>query len=168
MVDQIQEWAKTTFRDWVIKHLRPWHEYCEENYLFDWDTDNENSKRPQSKKRKRRLIDDGGNVRLAKWSDFADAPVRVKAMARERAHLGAKLRDETKAISTRDEGLWNDMLKVVKRLFPSPAALSRGKQRTTTSIYYYEQSGKPYLTLDGPRSDDRDAVTGGKTVLIDV
>ncbi|KAL9630570.1 MAG: hypothetical protein Q9164_006346 [Protoblastenia rupestris] len=159
LVDQIQEWAKTTFRDWVIKHLRPWHEYCEENYLFDWDTDNENSKKPQSKKRKRRLIDDGSDVRLAKWSDFADPPVRAKAMARERAYLRAKLRDETKAISMRDEGLWNNMLNIVKRLFPPPAALSRRRQTTMTWIYYCEQSGKPYLTLDSPSSDDWDAVT---------
>ena len=61
LVDKIHHWAKMRFCNIVIQHLKPWHKYCDEDYLSDWDTDDENSKAPQSKKRKHG-IDDKGDV----------------------------------------------------------------------------------------------------------
>ncbi|KAH7396561.1 hypothetical protein DE146DRAFT_657073 [Phaeosphaeria sp. MPI-PUGE-AT-0046c] len=35
LVDQIHEWGATTFRDYVIRHLKSWHEYCHELRVAD-------------------------------------------------------------------------------------------------------------------------------------
>ncbi|KAL2132938.1 hypothetical protein VTI74DRAFT_3128 [Chaetomium olivicolor] len=35
VIDQIHEWGVTTHRDFVIRHLEPWHEFCEQRYLQD-------------------------------------------------------------------------------------------------------------------------------------
>jgi hypothetical protein len=37
MVDQIHEWGVTDFRDFVIQHLKRWHEFCKKCYDSDVD-----------------------------------------------------------------------------------------------------------------------------------
>ena len=93
LMDQINDWAITTFRDFVIHHLEEWHKYCDANYLFDWDTDDENSKRPQSKKRKREARGDD-EVRLPIWCDEVDEPLRRKMLKREKELLTETLEQE--------------------------------------------------------------------------
>ena len=120
LVDQIHHWAKTRFRDFVIQHLKPWHKYCDENYLFDWDTDDENSKAPQSRKRRRGLEDDREDLRLPKWCDLVEAPLRSKMLVKERESLRELLR-EREALRSRVGGVeeWETRLRIVKRTFPS-------------------------------------------------
>jgi hypothetical protein len=36
LVDQIHLWATTEFRTFVTEHLKPWHKFCDDNYLVDW------------------------------------------------------------------------------------------------------------------------------------
>ncbi|KAI0399688.1 hypothetical protein F4802DRAFT_588444, partial [Xylaria palmicola] len=38
LVDQIHEWGVTDFRDFVIRHLKPWHEFAKKCYVSDFDT----------------------------------------------------------------------------------------------------------------------------------
>ncbi|VUC32087.1 unnamed protein product [Clonostachys rosea] len=35
IVDQIHEWGVTVHRDFVIRHLKPWHEFCKRSYVND-------------------------------------------------------------------------------------------------------------------------------------
>lgn len=93
LVDKIHHWAKTRFRNFVIQHLKPWHKYCDEDYLSDWDTDDENSKAPQSKKRKHGIDDEGDDLRLPKWCDLVKAPLRSKMLVKERESLRKVLRE---------------------------------------------------------------------------
>lgn len=37
IVDQIHSWGATDFRDFVIRHLKPWHEFCKKCYVNDVD-----------------------------------------------------------------------------------------------------------------------------------
>ncbi|KAI1326130.1 hypothetical protein F5Y16DRAFT_422050 [Xylariaceae sp. FL0255] len=37
LVDQIHKWGVTEFRDFVIRHLKPWHEYAKKCYVSDVD-----------------------------------------------------------------------------------------------------------------------------------
>lgn len=50
LVDQIHQYAVTHFRSFVMQHLNEWHRYCAENYLFDWDSDDDGTR---TRKRKR-------------------------------------------------------------------------------------------------------------------
>jgi len=38
MVDQIHIWGVTDFRDFVIHHLKPWHEFCKICHVLDTDS----------------------------------------------------------------------------------------------------------------------------------
>ena len=104
-------------------HLKPWHAYCDETYLFDWDTDDENSKKPQSRKRKRGLEDDGEVLRLPKWCDLVDAPLRSKMLAKGQKSLKGTLRKRKrlrKRVGGEEE--WEHRLRIVKRVFPSDSS----------------------------------------------
>jgi hypothetical protein len=35
IIDQIHMWGVTDFREFVIRHLKPWHEFCKKCYVFD-------------------------------------------------------------------------------------------------------------------------------------
>ena len=109
LVDQIHDWAVETFRNFVIQHLKSWHSYCDANYLLDWDIDDPNSKKPQSKKRKREVHEDE-DVSLPKWCDYVDEPLRKKMLQREQESLTEMLGQEKE---------WRS---IVKRVFPAPAA----------------------------------------------
>ncbi|KAJ3539273.1 hypothetical protein NM208_g5553 [Fusarium decemcellulare] len=37
LIDQIHLWGATDFRDWVIRHLKPWHEFGKKCYVNDVD-----------------------------------------------------------------------------------------------------------------------------------
>ena len=111
LVDQIHDWAVNTFRNFVIQHLKAWHKYCDANYLLDWDTDDPNSKRPESKKRKREVHDDE-DVNLLTWCDFVDEPLRKKMLEKEKKSLKEMLEQEME---------WRS---VIGRLFPPPATQS--------------------------------------------
>ncbi|KAF4946264.1 hypothetical protein FSARC_14238 [Fusarium sarcochroum] len=37
LIDQIHLWGATDFRDFVIRHLKPWHEFCKACYINDVD-----------------------------------------------------------------------------------------------------------------------------------
>lgn len=102
LVDQIHDWAVKTFRNFVIQHLKPWHRYCDANYLLDWDTDDPNSKKPESKKRKREVHEDE-DVKLPKWCGYVDEPLRKKMLEREKISLREMLEQEKEwsSITTR-------------------------------------------------------------------
>ena len=106
----------TTFRDFVIQHLKAWHEYCDANYLEDWDTDDENSKKPQAKKRKRE-VSDAGDVRLPKWCKLVDEPLRRKMMNQEKESLMKTLKQEKE---------WRS---IIGRVFPPPSTAANGSTR---------------------------------------
>ncbi len=112
-MDQIHRWATTTFRDFVIQHLKAWHQYCDANYLQDWDTDDEDSKRPQTRKRKRE-VSDGGDVRLPKWCKYVDEPLRRKMLSIEKESLTEMLEREKE---------WRG---IIGRVFPPPSAAAKG------------------------------------------
>lgn len=132
LVDQIHEWASTTFRDFVTEHLNVWHAYSDENFLLDWDTDDENSKKPQSPKRKRELHNDK-DLKLPKWCNYIDPPLRNRMQVRAKAAL-KKMVDEEQERKRK--------LEVIKRVFPPPS-----KERGITG-----QGGAPEdLVIDWPR-----------------
>lgn len=103
----------TTFRDFVIQHLKAWHEYCDANYLQEWDTDDENSKRPQTKKRKREVSDER-DVRLPKWCKYVDEPLRRKMLNKEKESLIKMLEQEKE---------WRS---IIGRVFPLPSTAVKG------------------------------------------
>ena len=111
LIDQIHQWARTTFRDFVIKHLEAWHAYSNENFLLNWDTDDENSKKPQSRKKKRELHD-GQDLKLPKWCDYVDPPLRQRTQIRARASLKDMI----------DQGEERERkLEIIRSVFPPPA-----------------------------------------------
>lgn len=74
LVDQIHVWAKTDFRTFVIDHLRPWHKFCDDNYLLDWDSVYGSG---QQQKRKRDCREDQ-DLPLLQWTNLVSEPHRQK------------------------------------------------------------------------------------------
>lgn len=63
LIDQIHLWALTGFRDFVMEHLRPWHAFCDENHLPNWDSVYDTG--PERKRR--RTCDETGALPIASW-----------------------------------------------------------------------------------------------------
>lgn len=113
------EVPRTRFRDFVTQHLKPWHAYCDEIYWFDWDTDDENSKAPQPRIRKRGVDDDGEDLKQPKWCDLVEAPLRAKMRVKDRESLKGMLREkDSLRRSVGGEEEWESRLQIVNRNFP--------------------------------------------------
>lgn len=83
LIEQIHLWAVTDFRTFILDHLRPWHEFCEKNYLFDW-----NSVYNVSDDRKtRRTCGDDENILLPSWIDNLNNASRRKIQTKAKESL---------------------------------------------------------------------------------
>lgn len=71
LIDQIHLWAFTDFRTFVLEHLRPWHKFCEDNYLLDWDSQYDCP--PEYKRR--RVCNTDRDLLLPCWVDSVDSKV---------------------------------------------------------------------------------------------
>lgn len=80
LVDQIHLWAVTEFRTFVLEHLRPWHTFCDQNYLLDWDSIYDTS---AERKRKRKYSEDC-DLPLPSWTNL------LTELARRKIHVQAK------------------------------------------------------------------------------
>lgn len=78
LLDQIHLWAITEFRTFIIDHLEPWHKFCDENYLLDWDSVYDSG---QQRKRKR-TCDDRRDFPLPSWTNHLSATNRQKVKVR--------------------------------------------------------------------------------------
>ena len=105
LIDQIHEYATTTFRDFVLRHLKPWHEFCEDNYLLDWKS-NYNTGR----KRKRTCSEDE-DLPMPTWVDLLkDTGKRAKLNLRAKGLLAMAIEEEEERERMRE---------VIKRVLPS-------------------------------------------------
>lgn len=83
LTDQIYLWAITEFRTFVLDHLRPWHQLCEENYLLEWDSKYDV---PKQKKRKRAPTDTN-NLMVPNWVADMEESNRRSFQARAKISL---------------------------------------------------------------------------------
>lgn len=116
LIDQIHAYAITHFRDYVIQHLRAWHEYCDENYLLDWDS---RYNVPRQKKRKRTCVGEEGLV-LPSWTKSLSSEAQDKIQARAKKSMEKALNEEIE---------YQKRLKTVKKIFSG----ERGHEESTTS-----------------------------------
>ena len=107
LVDQIHDWAITQFREFVLQHLKPWHEFCEENYLFDWDS-------VYNKGRKRKRTCEEDHLQLPDWVELANDSMKTKLRTLAKEVLTEALEEEEEQERRR---------KIIKRLFPSGQAM---------------------------------------------
>lgn len=83
LIDQIHLWAITEYRTFIIEHLRPWHQLCDQNYLLEWDSCFDV---PEHKKRKR-AADSAGNLTVPSWVSEMKRPNRNGFRNRARLSL---------------------------------------------------------------------------------
>ncbi|KAI9695513.1 MAG: hypothetical protein M1836_006430 [Candelina mexicana] len=105
LIDRIQHYARNHFRDFVMYHLDNWHDYCSENYMFDWDSDDESG---STRKRKHELVA-GDTVRLPRWCEALGDAAKEKVKQTAEACLTAAFLDEDGHAKR---------LKMVKQIFP--------------------------------------------------
>src|SRR6266487_2000986 len=72
LVDQIHLWAFTDFRTFVLNHLRPWHKFCDDNYILDWNS--VYNVRPELKWT--RTCSEGEDLPLPSWVNLLKESVR--------------------------------------------------------------------------------------------
>jgi hypothetical protein len=89
LIDQIHLWAITEFRAFVIEHLRPWHKFCGENYLLDWDSAYDCG---QQRKRKR-TFSEGGHLPLPSWVGLLSETQQQKVQIRAKESLAKALEE---------------------------------------------------------------------------
>lgn len=83
LVEQIHLWAITEFRAFILEHLRAWHQFCEENYLLDWDSVYDNGRQLKRK----RTCSEVEDFPLPAWVDLVSEPIRQRAQARAKNSL---------------------------------------------------------------------------------
>jgi hypothetical protein len=89
LLDQIHLWAVTEFRTFVLEHLRPWHTFCDDNYLLDWDSVYDTS---PERKRKRTYSEDS-DLPLPSWTNLLDKPSRLRVQVRAKKSLARAIRE---------------------------------------------------------------------------
>jgi hypothetical protein len=88
-VDQIHLWAATEFRTFILEHLRPWHTFCDENYLLDWDSVYDTS--PHRKRK--RTCSENGDLSLPSWISLLNEPARLKVQVRAKESLARAIKE---------------------------------------------------------------------------
>jgi hypothetical protein len=89
LVDQIHLWGVTDFRDFVIRHLKPWHEFCKKCYVNDVDF---MAMKPEAGNR---TLNDGRVVCitptsclvLPEWAKYVTEDTRLKLRNRAAFHM---------------------------------------------------------------------------------
>jgi hypothetical protein len=80
-------WAITEFRTFVTEHLKPWHKFCEDNYLYDWKSAYD--VKPELKRM--RTYTDSEELPLPSWVQLLSDPVQRKVQARAKRSLAEAL-----------------------------------------------------------------------------
>jgi hypothetical protein len=106
-------YAITRFRDYVIQHLRAWHEFCNENYLLDWGS---KYNVPRERKRKRTCIE-GEDLALPSWTKSLSREAQDKIQVRAKKSLETALDGERE---------YERNLKMVRRMFPGGQVIQEG------------------------------------------
>jgi hypothetical protein len=81
LIDQIHLWAITEFRSFVLDHLKPWHKFCQDNYLLDWSS---SYNVPEERKRLR-TYNSHEDLALPSWVKRMSDPFQQRL--RERAKI---------------------------------------------------------------------------------
>jgi hypothetical protein len=87
LVDQIYLWAITEFRTFVTEHLKPWHKFCDDNYLLDWKSVYD--VKPELKRM--RTCSVGTDLPLPSWVKLLNDPIQRKVQARAQNSLAEAL-----------------------------------------------------------------------------
>lgn len=87
LVDQIHLWAITEFRTFVTEHLKPWHKFCDDNYLLDWNSVYD--VKPELKRM--RTCSEGTDLPLPSWVNLLNDPIQRKVQARAQNSLAKAL-----------------------------------------------------------------------------
>jgi len=87
LVDQIHLWAITEFRTFVTEHLKPWHKFCDDNYLLDWKSVYD--VKPELKRM--RTCSEGMDLPLPSWVKLLNEPIQRKVQARAQNSLAEAL-----------------------------------------------------------------------------
>jgi hypothetical protein len=87
LVDQIHLWAITDFRTFVTEHLKPWHKFCDDNYLLDWKS--VYNVKPELKQM--RTLSAGTDLPLPSWVKLLKDPIQRKIQERAQNSLAEVL-----------------------------------------------------------------------------
>jgi hypothetical protein len=101
LVDQIHLWAITEFRTFVLEHLRPWHKFCDDNYILDWNSAYDIS--PELKRT--RTCSDGEDLLLPSWVSLLSIPFQQKVQVRAKSSLAKALVEHTRR---KGKGKWQE------------------------------------------------------------
>lgn len=83
LIDQIHIWAITEFRTFVTEHLKPWHKFCDDNYLLDWKSVYD--VKPELKQM--RTCSVGTDLPLPSWAKLLTDPAQQRVQARAQNSL---------------------------------------------------------------------------------
>lgn len=163
LVDQTHLWAVTEFRTFVIEHLRPWHYFCENNYLLDWDSIHDAG--PQ-RKRKRTLSNDHPLL-LPGWTDLLGKPAGLRIQERtsgslERATKQHQLRKGKAKCSEESDpgnGDWSCMMGDCRSVEPevgsSEALLNH--MRCVHNLPKWDLSSMRRVTMEADMDEGKDS-----------
>ncbi|KAH8802943.1 hypothetical protein F5884DRAFT_491038 [Xylogone sp. PMI_703] len=87
LTDQIHLWAITDFRNFVTEHLKPWHKFCDDNYLLDWNS----VYNVKSDLKRMRTFSEGTDLPLPSWAKLLNEPMQRKIQVRAQNSLAEAL-----------------------------------------------------------------------------
>ncbi|KAI9813027.1 MAG: hypothetical protein M1832_006418 [Thelocarpon impressellum] len=105
LIDAIQEYALSTFRDFVIRHLDAWHDHCDDSYLH------ETLLAQQTDRKGKRKRDDANeenvpHVPLPHWCEFVDGPTKDKMREKAKECLRAAATEQYEVEQSFDKKYW--------------------------------------------------------------
>jgi Xaa-Pro aminopeptidase len=90
LIDQIHNWAITEFRTFVTKHLKPWHKFCDNNYLLDWKSVYD--VKPELKQL--RTCREGEDLLLPSWAQLLNEQMQRKLQERAKRSLEEAIEED--------------------------------------------------------------------------
>lgn len=90
LIEQIHNWAITTFRTFVIEHLKPWHKFCDNNYLLDWKSVYD--VKPELKQL--RTCREGEDLLLPSWAQLLNEQMQRKLQERAKRSLEEAIEED--------------------------------------------------------------------------
>jgi hypothetical protein len=149
LIDLIHNWAITEFRTFVTEHLKPWHKFCDNNYLLDWKSVYD--VRPELKKL--RTCRGGEELLLPSWAQLLNEQMQRKLQERAKRAFEEAIEEDCSRKGSAYEFCWE-----------CPEGKCSGSQETYTNKAYLSHLRKVHRyskeELDGVREfiKDDDAI----------
>lgn len=164
LCDQIRLWAITDFRTFILEHLTPWHKFCDDNYILDWNSVYDT----RQELKWTRTCSDTEDLSLPSWANLLSETARQKVQARAKQSLTRAL-EEHRARKGKgrcqDDSGWHCIVNECSKSVGTHCGSDQAFLDHLRGVHHYQESTieKIYLCINGREKmekEEREEIEG--------